>query len=282
MEFRELLTIGLGGLTGYFFFLMLIEAQVASRSKRFISPVFVLLAVTAVVSGYIVWTDPTSKFVIGIFFLSCSVISVCLHEFGHAVAALNGGDWEVEKKGYLSLDPLKYSDPFLSIVMPILFMFIGGLPLPGGAVYINEGALRSKLWRVIVSAGGVIANLLGILIIAFLYRSFSDSGSDTFWSLVSFFFLLQIAVVFLNLLPIPPLDGFGIVTPLLPTRLQNIAEHHRVTLGFFPLLLFLIPNPVISTIWEYSHYLTREAGFSARAIVEGRDVIFSLIPKLNG
>lgn len=282
MEIRELLTIGLGGLTGYFIFLKLIEAQVASRSKRFISPAFVLLAVTAAVSGYIVWTDPTSKFAIGIFFLSCSVISVCLHEFGHAVAALNGGDWEVEKRGYLSLDPLKYSDPFLSIVMPILFMFIGGLPLPGGAVYINEGALRSELWRVIVSAGGVIANLLGILIIAFLYRSFSDSGSDTFWSLVSFFFLLQIAVVFLNLLPIPPLDGFGIITPLLPTRLQKIAEHYRATLGFFPLLLFLIPNPVISTIWEYSRYLTGEAGFSARAIAEGRDVIFSLLPKLNG
>lgn len=282
MEFREILIIVLGGLAGYFIFLKIIEAQVASRSRRFISATFVLLAATAVVSGYIVWIDPISKFAIGIFFLSCSVISVCLHEFGHAVAALNGGDWEVEKKGYLSLDPMKYSDPFLSIVMPILFMLIGGLPLPGGAVYINEAALRSELWRVIVSAGGVIANALGILVIALLHRSFSDSGSDTFWSLVSFFFLIQIAVVFLNLLPIPPLDGFGILTPLLPTRLQKIAEHYRATLGFFPLLLFVIPNPVIAGIWDYSHYLTEKAGFGARAIVEGRELIFSLIPKLNG
>lgn len=281
MGFTEFLIVGLGGIAGYLVFTKLINAQLASRSRKFISPTFALLVVACASSGYVVWTDPTNRFAIGIFFISAAIIAVCLHEFGHAIAALRGGDNEVVSKGYLSLDPLKYSDPILSIVMPALFMFIGGLPLPGGAVYINEAALRGDFWRIVVSASGVIANLLTVLLIALLFVRFGDSGPATFWSVVAFFTLIQIAVVLLNLLPIPPLDGFGILTPLLPTSLRNVAEHYRLTLGFLPLLIFLIPNPLISAIWEYSRELIIKTGFSLRMVSDGRELVFSLFPKFN-
>lgn len=281
MGFAEFLIVGLGGAAGYVLFTKLIDAQFASGSQKFLSPIFGLLAVTCVSAGYVVWTDPANKFAIGIFFVSAAIITVCLHEFGHAIAALNGGDHEVVSKGYLSLDPMKYSDPILSILMPLLFMFIGGLPLPGGAVYINEAALRSDIWRIVVSAAGVIANLCAVLLIVLLFKLFGDSGSTVFWSVVAFFTLIQIAVVFLNLLPIPPLDGFSMLTPLLPNSLRSVAEHYRLTLGFLPLLIFLIPNPLISAIWECSRELIVRAGFSLRMVGDGRELIFGLLPKLS-
>lgn len=66
------------------------------------------------------------------------IISVCLHEFGHAIVAYWGGDTSVKDKGYLTLNPLKYTDINLSLTLPLIFLLMGGIPLPGAAVYINE------------------------------------------------------------------------------------------------------------------------------------------------
>ncbi|MEO0540050.1 MAG: site-2 protease family protein, partial [Cyanobacteria bacterium P01_A01_bin.105] len=87
------------------------------------------------------------------------VVSVCLHEFGHAVVAYWGGDTSVKDKGYLTLNPLKYTNPGLSFVMPLMFLLLGGIPLPGAAVYINQRQLRSRTWKSAVSAAGPIATL---------------------------------------------------------------------------------------------------------------------------
>src|SRR5678815_2748961 len=62
------------------------------------------------------------------------IFSVCLHEFGHAVVAYKGGDYTVRDKGYLTFNPLKYTDPLFSIILPVLFVALGGIGLPGGAV----------------------------------------------------------------------------------------------------------------------------------------------------
>ncbi|MEM8810038.1 MAG: site-2 protease family protein, partial [Cyanobacteria bacterium P01_G01_bin.38] len=86
------------------------------------------------------------------------VISVCLHEFGHAVVAYFGGDTSVKDKGYLTLNPLKYTNPGLSFMMPLLFLLLGGIPLPGAAVYINQGRLKNRLWKSAVSAAGPLAS----------------------------------------------------------------------------------------------------------------------------
>lgn len=81
------------------------------------------------------------------------LIGLCLHEFGHAIVACVCGDWSVRQKGYLTLDPLRYTDAAYSIVFPILIMAIGGIGLPGGAVYIDTRLLRRRLYGALVSAG---------------------------------------------------------------------------------------------------------------------------------
>ena len=71
-------------------------------------------------------------------------ISVCLHEFGHAIVAYWGGDTSVKDKGYLTLNPLKYTDINLSLTLPLISVLMGGIPLPGAAVYINHHRLRNR------------------------------------------------------------------------------------------------------------------------------------------
>src|SRR6267143_6454520 len=76
------------------------------------------------------------------------IFSVCLHEFGHAIVAYYGGDTSVLEKGYLTFNPLIYTHPVYSLLLPVLFMMLGGIGLPGGAVYIERDRLRSEERRV--------------------------------------------------------------------------------------------------------------------------------------
>src|SRR5580698_5444736 len=100
------------------------------------------------------------------------IFSVCLHEYGHAWVAYRGGDTTVEEKGYLEMNPLRYTHPVLSFLLPILFMAMGGIGLPGGAVFINNNLLRSRGWETAVSLAGPAMNLLLALVITVLLRMF--------------------------------------------------------------------------------------------------------------
>src|SRR5258708_8489085 len=93
------------------------------------------------------------------------IFSVCLHEFGHAVVALRGGDYTVREKGYLSMNPLHYAHPVYSFLMPLVFMFLGGIGLPGGAVYIEDRLLRSDGWRTATSLAGPAMNVILVLLL---------------------------------------------------------------------------------------------------------------------
>ncbi len=82
------------------------------------------------------------------------VVGLMLHEWAHAMVAYFGGERSVVEKGYLTMDVRHYSHPLLSIGMPIVFLLLGGLPLPGGAVWINRAHIRSKWWDSAVSLAG--------------------------------------------------------------------------------------------------------------------------------
>ena len=72
-----------------------------------------------------------------IFVIAGWMVSLCLHEFGHAFTAWRFGDHDVAVRGYLTLNPFKYSNPMLSMVLPLLFIALGGIGLPGGAVWVR-------------------------------------------------------------------------------------------------------------------------------------------------
>ena len=182
---------------------------------------FLLIALVFAGSGAAMWHGLVSgKIAVMVFVVSGWVVSLCLHEFGHALTAYLGGDAAIAKTGYLDLDPLKYTDPALSIILPIVFVLLGGIGLPGGAVYIRAGMLRSGPWRSAVAAAGPLANLACLLALGALYAALATDPSlpDSALSLaagIGALAFFQATAIVLNLLPVPGLDGFGIVEPLM-------------------------------------------------------------------
>ena len=151
------------------------------------------------------------------------VFSVCLHEFGHAWVAYRGGDYTVADKGYLNMNPLRYSHPLYSVFLPVLFMALGGIGLPGGAVYIERSLLRSRGWSTAVSLAGPAMNLALILILGMLFKTGAIPPDRNNILTISFAFLLrlQVTALLLNLVPIPPLDGFQAIAPWLPAAWRD-------------------------------------------------------------
>ncbi len=201
------------------------------------------------------WVGPLTT----VFMLSGWITSVCLHEFGHALAAHLGGDTEVARAGYLTLNPLRYSHPLLSIVLPVLFLVSGGLGLPGGAVYIRTGALRSRGWEILTAAAGPLGTLVVLLGVGWpFFFNWWDWVTETnyaFWPALAFLAFLQVNAVMFNLLPIPPLDGFQMLAPQLPAA---IREQVRLAGNYGFLFLFLLvrsETPVTDAFWEALYQL---------------------------
>lgn len=164
------------------------------------------------------------------------IFSLCLHEFSHALVAYYGGDTTVREKGYLTFNPLKYTHPVYSIVLPLLFLLVGGIGLPGGAVYIETWRLRSRRWVSAVSLAGPAANLL-LAIVLGIVLSVAPVDQNGIWPGLAFLAFLQISAVVLNLVPLPPFDGFGAIDPYLPNDLRaNIAQVR----GMLPLVVFFL------------------------------------------
>lgn len=171
------------------------------------------------------------------------IFSLTLHEYAHALVAYWGGDYTVKERGYLSFNPLLYAEPFGTFLLPMLILLIGGLGLPGGAVYIREDLLRSKGWRTAVSLAGPASNIALALILSlpFIFGiidapvwSFGEMSSDLEAAL-AFIIFLQVTAALFNLIPIPPLDGFNAIAPFLPPQLVQQARAWGM---FFFFILF--------------------------------------------
>jgi Zn-dependent protease len=193
------------------------------------------------------------------------IVTLCLHEFAHSVLALAGGDSSVRAKGYLTLNPLRYTDPANSLIIPIILLAIGGIPLPGGAVLVEPGRLRHRWWSSVVSAGGPATNLLIGVILAPLGARY-DSGLG---AALSYLALLQFAAGILNLLPVPPFDGFGIISPYLPRKFMAAMAPYRpwIPLVVFG-ILFLVPG-ASTWLFDPAYRLMEAVGGSPLAAAVG-------------
>lgn len=196
------------------------------RSRTRPSPVFLACIAVAVLGGVLAWSDSTSSGVarLGVFLLVIGgwVVSLSLHEFAHAYVAWRAGDRDVEASGYLTLNPFKYAHPFLSVVLPLLFIAQGGIGLPGGAVYLHPHAFRSRAMQSAAAAVGPATNaVLAAVILGFVNANASAGTHFRFWSGMAFLGLLQVSAAILNLLPIPGLDGYAIIEPYLTPETQR-------------------------------------------------------------
>ncbi len=167
------------------------------------------------------------------------IFSLCLHEFGHAIVAFKGGDYTVKDKGYLTLNPIHYTHPVYSFIMPLVFLMLGGIGLPGGAVYINHHLLRSKKWESAVSLAGPAVNIISTLILCIPFWTGWIHPTENNYQACALAFLIQleISAVIFNLLPVPSLDGFGAISPWLPQdKVEAVLAHSNTIM----LMLFLV------------------------------------------
>ncbi|MET7474768.1 site-2 protease family protein [Streptomyces sp. NPDC005648] len=233
------------------------------HSDRRISPVFVgILAVTAV-TGWATWSGFAEQPGVAVFlFVTAAwIVSLCLHEYAHARTALHSGDITIGSKGYLTLNPMKYTHALLSIVLPVLFVIMGGIGLPGGAVFIERNRIRGRWRHSLISAAGPLTNVLfaAVCTAPFWLHALDGVPADFQYAL-AFLALLQVTAAILNFLPVPGLDGYGVIEPWLSYGIKRQVE------PFAPFgLLF-----VFALLWVPS--VNREFFDLIDAVLRGLDV----------
>ena len=174
------------------------------------------------------WLNPRF-FVAAVFLVT---FSVCCHEFMHAFTALRFGDDTAARKGHLTLSPLKQMG-WLSIVM---LLFVG---IAWGQVPVNPMNFRSRTGRVMTSLAGPLTNLgLWVIFAVLAYVCFRVEGERRFsCDMLIYGSIMNFALFAFNLLPIPGLDGFNVLTEFFPHLLKRSSE---VVRGAFFVLVALL------------------------------------------
>jgi Zn-dependent protease len=245
------------------------------------SPIFLGLIAVAVAGGLLCAFAQSSASLTmaraGVFILVLAgwAVSLCLHEFGHAYTAYRGGDFSVRGKGYLDLDPRRYTHPVLSLVVPLFILLIGGIPLPGGAVWINQGFLRSKQRQSMVSLAGPLTNLALAIVLTIVVHFAFVGGQLVFLAAgLSLLAWVQVFAFLLNLLPIPGLDGWGALEPWLSPQARATGNRFGIWgIVILFLLLFLVPQ-VRYWVFAAVQYIYGAVGGNATAFKVGFGLFF--------
>jgi Zn-dependent protease len=186
------------------------------------------------------------------------IFAITVHEAAHGYVAKYFGDLTADRLGRISLNPLKHIDPFGTILLPALTVMLGGI-LFGWAkpVPVNFANLRNPkkdmLW---VAAAGPASNLIMAIIWAILLgysKNAPDSAAyflaEMSWAGIS----INLVLMVLNLLPMPPLDGGRIAVSLLPHNLSmQLARVERYGFVILILLMFTgVLGKIISPIINF-------------------------------
>ena len=189
-------------------------------------------------------------------YVICSILAfvpaIVLHEMGHAFAAYKLGDPTAKREGRLSFNPLAHIDPFGTVIMPLMLMALGmpvfgyAKPVPYNPSYFSD----PRKGDLIVGLSGPAANLVQALIgsgIAWMIHSLV-TGSQLLSSneLLNYFYtlflplyvLINLYLMFFNLLPIPPLDGSSIFAFIWPK--EHLPLYYRIQQYALPIFMIIV------------------------------------------
>src|SRR5690242_7277533 len=111
------------------------------------SPIFVAMVGIFAGTGVLLWQRIGNETLnVFLFIVFGWLVSVCLHEYAHALVGLRAGDRAVIERGYLQLNPLRYAHPIMTFLVPIIFILLAVFALPGGAVLIDHSQVRRR-WQ---------------------------------------------------------------------------------------------------------------------------------------
>ena len=184
------------------------------------------------------------------------LFAITLHEAAHGYVARYFGDMTAHAQGRISLNPARHIDIVGTIVVPLVILLVsGGKLLFGWAkpVPVNYSALRKpRQHMALVAAAGPLANLAMALAWALALKLSTVAPENAFSTAMEAMsgagIIVNLVFMFLNLLPILPLDGGRIVASLLPSRAA--WRYAKLEPWGIPLLLVLlfIPNGLSSLL----------------------------------
>ncbi|MEQ8172658.1 MAG: site-2 protease family protein [Candidatus Eremiobacterota bacterium] len=180
--------------------------------------------------------------------LPALVFSITVHEFSHAYTAYLLGDRTAWSQGRVTLNPVAHFDPY-GFLFIILSMAAGigfgwGKPVPVNPLRLNN----PKRDIMFVTAAGPMSNFFIAFTATYIHKIFClfmtvPSALEIF---LSYLVILNVGLGIFNLAPVPPLDGFTILSGFLPYELARNLEGLR-RYGMIPLLVFIY-SPLYS-LW---------------------------------
>ncbi|MDU1539282.1 site-2 protease family protein [Paraclostridium tenue] len=173
-------------------------------------------------------------------------VAISVHEFGHAYVAHLLGDDTAKMSGRMTLDPIKHVDPF-GLVMLIVAHFGWAKPVP-----VNPNNFKNyKVGNLIVSLAGPLFNVITAIIAVNLI---SFVNMKALYLIFDSIFTYSIGFAAFNLLPLPPLDGWGIVSSFIPAKYYDfVYKYESMSTIIFIFLIItkfhvIILNPIIKVL----------------------------------
>jgi Zn-dependent protease len=186
------------------------------------------------------------------------VLSIAVHEFGHAIVATWLGDDTPSRQGRVTLNPVAHADPMGTLLLPVvsmIWMVQSGLP-PGigfgwGKPVQNTPRnftrrIRMATGSALVAVAGPSMNLLLGIVVAIVHVSLLKAGAirynAPFSEVLAMAAMVNFTLLFFNLLPVPPLDGGWVLEWATPYKYRRYLEHYQVYAPFVFLAVIAIPQ----------------------------------------
>lgn len=195
------------------------------------------------------------------------LFAITLHEVAHGWAARALGDRTAEMLGRLSLNPIKHIDPMGTVIVPVLLLALGGFlfgwakPVPVGVRNLSHPRRDMAL----VAVAGPLANGAMALVWGLLLKLTLAMGAEEgVWLGVRYMamagIMINLVLMVLNLLPLPPLDGGRVLNGLLPERYARVMD--RLEPYGLMILVVLMATGVLSKLMDWPMALAQWGLFS--------------------
>lgn len=191
------------------------------------------------------------------------LISVALHEFGHALMADRLGDDTPRRQGRVTLNPLAHADPIGTLLLPVVGSLYGVMSGMGGGFGWGKPVqwqphrisrrVSMSTAKILVAVAGPAMNIVLAVVIAAVHtilvaQHVIAHGSEVS-KILQFAVNTNLVLFFFNLLPVPPLDGGHVAQSFTPYRYRDRFDAYARFAPFLVLGFMLIPQIQVVFVW---------------------------------